>query len=264
MINGQSNIPTFTGTSNEALHEIHIFLSDLNPSSDILNKYNRAVEEWNDTHKDLIYQMKSCFLALVFRDSNGIDSVVKVMQSARHIKSNDSSYVIQQCHDDAAWFTNRGLPVVREKIEAMAYGIKEIPLNSIPEGKYFEFHIKVGRKDREKVCPIESSEIDELKSISQKFSHQFKIPVPLSYNENKNQFNQDGEGHQRFLNVRFRKGRDECMKYVSLVKEAIDTQSAFNVLKVISEYVWFDTYTDMDKGWIDYTQEELHKMYGTQ
>jgi hypothetical protein len=255
-------IPTFTGTGNsEALHEIHIFLSDLNPSDETLQKYNQAVDEWNSAHSELSYLMKACFLALVFRDSNGVDNVVKVMQSARHIKSNDTSFVVQQCHDDANWFKQRGLPVVREKIEAMAYGIKEIPLIATPDGKYFEFHIKLGRKDREKVCPIEASEIEELKMISQLFSHQFKIPVPLSYNENKNQFNQDGEGHQRFLNVRFRKGRDECVKYVRLVESAVNTQTAFNVLKVISEYVWFDTYTDMDKGWIDYTPEELQKMF---
>lgn len=167
-----------------------------------------------------------------------------------------------QAHADAKWFADRGLPVIREKIEAMAYGIKEIPVTTQPpDGKYFEFHIKVGRKDREKASPIEPAEIDALKAISRQFSQQFKRPVPLSYNENKNQFNQDGEGHQRFLNVRFRASRDECAVCVNELKAAIDAKTGFTVLKVISEYVWYDTLTALDKGWIDYSPEELAAMF---
>lgn len=253
----------FTGTNNtEALHEIHIFLSDLNPSAEKLAQYYEAVKEWNTVNAKSNYLMKACFLALVFRDPNGSESVVKVMQSARYIRSNDSNWVISQSHDDAKWFVDRGLPVIREKIEAMAYGINEIPVSTQPpNGRYFEFHIKVGRKDRTKETPIESDEIEDLNAISRQFSQLFKRPVPLSYNENKNQFNQDGEGHQRFLNVRFRTSRDECVKCVNDLKNAIEKDSGFTVLKVISEYVWFDTLTDLDKGWIDYTPEELKKMF---
>ena len=257
-------LPTLTGTNDQdALHEIHIFMKDINPSEDVLKTYNVAVAEWNDKHPNSAYKMKACFLALVFRDAEGNENVVKVMQSARYFRSNDTQKVVEQCHKDTKWFEERGLSVVREKIEAMAYGIREIPLNEVDvvEGKYFEFHIKVGRKDNEKECPIEDSEIDSLSSISQMFSNKFKVPVPLSYNENKNKLNQDGEGHQRFLNLRFRKGRNDCVERVNFVKSAIDDLTSFKVLKVISEYVWFDTCVDMDKGWIDYTQEELAKMF---
>lgn len=82
-----------------------------------------------------------------------------------------------------------------------------------------------------------------------------------SYNENKNQFNEDGEGHQRFLNVRFRASRDECSKCLSELKAAIEEMTTFTVLKVISEYVWFDTLTALDNGWIDYSPEELAVMF---
>ena len=258
-------LPTLTGTNDqEALHEIHIFLKDLNPSEDVLKRYNSVVAEWNEKYPDNVHKMKACFLALVFRDAEGKESVVKVMQSARYIRSNETQQVVNECRNDTKWFEDRGLEVVREKIEAMAYGIKEIPLEDavVPKGKYFEFHIKVGRKDAEKECHIEDSEIDSLRKISQMFSREFKIPVPLSYNENKNKVNQDGEGHQRFLNLRFRKGRNDCVGHVNAVKSAIDDLTSFKVLKVISEYVWFDTYTEMDKGWIDYTPEELSKMFG--
>jgi hypothetical protein len=191
--------PTLTGTSDdEALNEIHIFLGDLNPSAETLQKYNESVDEWNATHNEGP-RMKACFLALVFRDAEGNENVVKVMQSARYIRSNDSSFIVSQCHEDAKWFEDRGLPVVREKIEAMAYGILEIPtdVEETPQGKYFEFHIKLTRKDAEKSCPIEPAEIYALRAISREFSQKLKIPVPLSYNENKNKENQDGQGHQK-------------------------------------------------------------------
>lgn len=66
--------------------------------------------------------------------------------------------MIQQAHADAKWFSERGLPVIREKIEAMAYGIREIPVNTQPpEGKYFEFHIKYGLGFKRFVCSLNSS-----------------------------------------------------------------------------------------------------------
>ena len=108
---------------------------------------------------------------------------------------------------------------------------------------------------------IEPAEIESLQKVSREFSQTFKRPVPLSYNENKNKLNQDGQGHQRFLNVRFRTGRAEVVPHVKQVETAINELTPFKVLKTISEYVWYDTYTDMDKGWIDYSQEELSKMF---
>ena len=56
-------------------------------------------------------------------------------------------------------------------------------------------------------------------------------------------------------------GRNDCVERVNSVKLAIDDFTPFKVLKVISEYVWFDTCVEMDKGWIDYTPEELTKMF---
>ena len=82
----------FTGVNDEALHEIHIFLADLNPTSEKLAQYNQAVEDWNHVNvglstssRSLGYPMKACFLALVFRAPDGTENVVKVMQSARYV-----------------------------------------------------------------------------------------------------------------------------------------------------------------------------------
>lgn len=95
----QSPLPSLTSTNDtEALHEIHVFLRALNPSEEELKKYNTAVEEWNSVHSDAVYKMKPCFLALVFRDSDGNENVVKVMQSARYIRGNDTTCIVDECH----------------------------------------------------------------------------------------------------------------------------------------------------------------------
>jgi hypothetical protein len=257
-------LPKLTGSGEKpATQEIHIFLLPLNPDEEILQNYYKAVNEWNETHSDTDDKMKACFLALVFRDSKGNEKVVKVMQSARYFRSDDTEKVVQESHKDSKWFKERGFEVVREKIEASAYGISEIPLedSDLPEGKYFEFHIKVGRKDRDETSPITPKEIEGLRQISRNFSSELKVPVPLSYNENKNKFNTDGQGHQRFLNMRFRKGRKFCKNQISNLKKAIEEKTGFYVIKVISEYVWYDTYKEMDNGWIDYSPEELKEMF---
>ncbi len=256
--------PILTGKNKKAVQEIHIFLKDINPSEEVLSRYHTAVQEWNDKHQNTTTDlMKACFLALVFRDATGAEKVVKVMQSARYIRNDSTEQVVEACHADAQWFEDRGLSVIREKIEASAYGIQEIPLltSELPPGKYFEFHIKVGRKDREKTCPIEPSEIEILKQMSRNFSRIFQVPVPLSYNESKDKWNDDGQGHQRFLNLRFRCGRDEAVKKVKEVETAIHNNTPFLVLKTISEYVWFDTLPELDRGWIDYSPEELAQMF---
>ena len=50
----------------------------------------------------------------------------------------------------------------------------------------------------------------------------------------------------------------------SKVEECIKTETVFDVSKTISEYVWFDTYTEMDHGWIDFDPEEFQAAYQDQ
>ncbi|MBS0628243.1 MAG: hypothetical protein JSS09_08540, partial [Verrucomicrobia bacterium] len=124
--------------------------------------------------------------------------------------------------------------------------------------KYFEFHIKVGRLDKEDFCELTNLEIDQLKQISAEFTKKFKVPIPLSYNNNKDQHTGDKLGHQRFLNVRFRNiGFNSAASRVEAIKQAINNTGTFKVLKTISEYVWYDSYPVLDHGWIDYSPEEL-------
>jgi hypothetical protein len=231
------------------LHEIHIFLFNLNPSNEEVEKYLSAVKEWNDCHPNVQHPMKGCLLALIFRDSNGKEQEITVMQSARYFRSDIYSIVEHECHLDAEWFKQHGFAIAREKIEATVFGNTNIPQTPEECEKYFEFHVKVQKK-KDSTPIISLEELSELKAISERFSKKFKVPVPLSYNKLKDKTGSDGEGGQRFLNMRFRKtGRDACWKVIMDLKDAIEKETSFTFSKSISEYVWFDTYPEMDQGW---------------
>lgn len=256
----KSTYPQMKGKGAAATHELHIFLADLNPSEQRLEQYYTAVNDWNKLHPELTDKMKACFLALVFRSPSGDEQTVKVMQSARYFRSDDSDQVVRNIHEDADFFVSKGFSVVREKVEASAYGIEGIPQTDeetkVNETKYFEFHIKVGSKEHEDNQPLDDKEIEKLKAVSRQFTEQFSVPVPLSYNCNKDGVSGDGQGYQRFLNVRFRdQGIDTIKPKLDLFKNAIDSVG-LKVIKTISEYVWYDSFTQLDKGWIDYTAEE--------
>lgn len=262
------NLPVLTGVNPEraATQEIHIFLGPLNPDEETLQRYYRAVEKYNTLYqpKDL---MKACFLALVFRDKNGNSVTHKVMQSARYLRCDDTQQVVEESEKDVKFFQTLEegpFEVLRNKIEATAYGIKQIPQTSSeipqvdpssPVKNYFEFHIKLEKADHGN--ELSDQEIEELKDLANVFSKQFQIPVPFSYNLNQHQFAKDGQGNQRFLNVRFRNmGMSEIEPVLSEINSRIKNTTVFRVVKTISEYVWFDTLTSMDLGWIDYSPEE--------
>lgn len=258
-----STYPIMRGSgSMEATQEIHIFLADLNPDDETLERYNKAVAEWNDNHPELSDKMKNCYLCLVFRDADGNENPVRVLQSARYIRSNDSDYVVQQCHQDANYFVSKGFTVIREKIEATSFGINGIPtsdeeMRKYP--KYFEAHIKIGLTDRDSAL-VTDEEIEQLRYLSKQLSDELHIPVPLSYNQAKKDVG-DCMGFQRFMNVRARTyGRDNfCKMVVDPVVEVIK-KAGYRHIKTINEYVWYDSYPELDKGWIDYTDEELMRM----
>eukprot|EP01084_Bolivina_argentea_P118676 210516_1 len=260
------------GDDLEATHEIHIFLAKLNPNKSELAQYDKAVDEWNKKYytnngndgQYKITPMKACYLDLIFRDpKDGTENDICIMQSSRYIYCDDTEYVISECHNDAQWFAYKyGLTVIREKIEARAYGIDGIPINDNDTNKYptkyFEFHVRVGRKnsDENQLKMMKNDEIMELRKISKYFSNLYKVPVPLSFNMYK--------GYQRYLNLRFRHmGRDNAMRRVEKVADEIQKNTKYKIIKIIPEYVWYDSYTELDKGWIDYTQKELKMLFAT-
>lgn len=253
------SVPTLKGHGDSlATHELHLFfnpvMTDLDQSA--IDKYKTAVALWNQLNpgKD----MKAPVLTLIFRDGKN-ETPITVCQSARYVRSNDMDFVRQQAIDDEQFFKEQGLTVIRVKIEASAYGIDGIPKNSVEAdlfNLYFEFHIKVQKSD---LCqPIGPAEEKELRDLSNRLSIDLQVPVPLSYNREKNENNVNNGGCQRFLNVRSRgRGLDEIKPMMKRVKQAIESSSNYSIVKVISEFVWFDTMPAMDHGWIDYTPTEL-------
>lgn len=246
--------PALTGKNDvPAMHEIHVFLEPLNPDDATVAKYTKLVTDWTDTHPNL-KPMKAPHLALEFR---GQADPVRVLQSARYVLSDDMADVIKQCAADADYFRENGFKVLREKIEASVYGIDGIPqtteqVASHPT-KYFEFHIRVHRQDLNDIGMeplLTEAELKELRVVAAKFGADLKIPVPLSWNLNK-------AGSQRFLNVRFRhKGAVEALQLVKELNDKINQDARFKVGKVIAEYVWYDTLPQLDRGWIDFDENE--------
>jgi len=252
--------PEMTGKNgSKALHEIHIFFLPLAMGKNELDE--KVVQKYRDTinifnkHSNIIGDikpMKDPILALNFRDVG----YVTVMQSSLYVLSNSKQDVITLAHQIANLFSVAGLQVVREKIEASAFGIDGIPQTAEEAkkyNKYFEYHIRVARKndqDTTKSLPLSEEEIGELETISKQFSEKFGVPVPLSYNKSKE--GTEG-GYQRYLNLRCRDmGSPDASKQVHEISQAIVDETSFKVVKVISEYVWYDTYVGLDKGWIDF------------
>jgi hypothetical protein len=242
-----------------ATHEIHIFLAPVDPDEETLAKYFTAVEQWNQTQKaaeDAQIKstlMKACHLSLEYL-TEGVGECapparrnVRVMQSARFVYDNDPLKVIAAAHRDAAWFESQGLSVVREKIEAAAYGNSHIPQTDAAAVEhpqcYFEFHIKIAG---ERIDP------DELRELANRYSQQYHVPVPFSHNLNPNQFGADAQGMQQYLNMRFRRtGLTAARSAVEALKADVLGTGHLKVPKIISEYVWFDTNVALDRGWID-------------
>lgn len=235
-----------TGKTSPALQEIHIFLDPINPDQETVDKFVSLCELYNKKYSPP-KPMKACHLALEFRTQG----TVCVMQSSRYLPHDDTEYVIEQTHFDAKFFTEHGFKVIREKIEASIHGINEIPRTEAPADKtYFEFHIRIEKPGADK---LSQEELDELLELSKKFTIANKIPVPLSYNKCKNP---EGE-YQRYFNARFRNvGSTVALEKINQIRNQIEATNKFRCVKTISEYVWFDTFTALDFGWIDFDPTE--------
>lgn len=247
--------PEITGKGDMgALHELHVFLLPLNPDQKFVDLATEATKKYNETYASELkgYPMKMCYLTLLFRTAGP----VKVLQSARYFRSEKQDEVIKEIYKDAAFYQQWGFDAVRIKIEANAHSNKGIPQTDdeaqlVP--KYFEFHIKVEHKSKQENAIIAKEEEDNLIEVSKQMGKLYNVPVPLSWNNLSNADNHDNPGYQRFLNIRFRQtGLKNCASNVDNLCKSINETTTFRVVKSIDEYVWYDTYTEMDHGWIDF------------
>jgi hypothetical protein len=246
-----------------ALYEIHIFLAPLwienkdIVDESLVNKYKKIVEIYNEVMKDKITNfkvMKDPVLVLKYKEYG----YITVLQSSLYYLTNDKMEVIKMTHSLAELFKLSGFKVLREKVEISIHGVDGIP-NSCEEMKnysgYFEFHIRIIKKTDRDVAikdkkPMSADEIKQLEYISETFELQFERPIPLSYNRNKNEIN---GGFQRYLNVRFRDiGVSKSIEKVNEIKQYIKNNTDFIVEKSIDEYIVYDTYVKLDRGWIDF------------
>lgn len=241
-----NNAPELTGTTSPALYEIHIFLT-VNPTREQYEKYVRCVEEYNRQHRP-VKPMKACYLALDFTHGE-----VTVLQTARYFPCDDINQVVSECHSDAEYFTRAGFDVIREKIEVSVHGVKGLPGTAeefkLYGKRYFEFHIRVESKDHPETEELTPDEHAELLRFSKTASDELHVPVPLSYNKAKSL-----EGvYQRFLNLRLRDtGVEDALKRVDEFCKLVDNETSFVVKKRICEYIVYDSFVALDKGWIDF------------
>jgi len=258
---GKVDYPPLSGAS-----EIHVFLAPINPDKATVEKYDAAVADWNAKYWDnekarkpgASTQMRPVFLCLDFRSLGP----TFVCQSARHILSNDPEKVVQEAFEDAEHFTSHGFEVIRRKVEAYGY-TKGVPVTDAeatlyPE-KYFEFHLRVNRREDAPSVKIDKEEVDQLLALSRRYTERWGVPVPLSYNAYK-------EGRQRFLNLRVGHcGRETALQSIGQIKADIAADPALQYLEVGKshiEYVWWDDNRDMDRGWIDFTEDEFKNVLG--
>lgn len=273
-----NSTPEMIGKSGiNALQESHIFLLPVwdeksNPIDwELVKKYNQVVDKFNMVMIDSYpnwKQMKNPLLALNFVNKG----YLTVMQSSLYLLSNNKEEIINCTHLLAKLFSLAGFVVVREKIEASVYGIDGIPLTNDDASKYtgyFEFHIRVESNENKNLIlssisisnsdsilgsnsdqvPLSREELKVLDLVSDEFTEKFGVPVPTSFNRSTHI---DG-GYQRYLNVRFRNtGSSEALSKVKEIVTKINNETNFKVVKVISEYVWYDTFVELDKGWIDF------------
>lgn len=240
----------------EGVFEFHVFLTPLFPSEQILSKYLAITNQINESRKGSgLNPIKPCHLALDYKQKG----YVRVLQSSRYYTTNDIEDAIKKCNKEADLYQSmfdealakgeisEQVNVVRTKLECLASSHGVPKTNKEAEqypSKYFEFHIRVRRKNPNNMKPVTEEELNELKELSIKFTEQFGVPVPLSYNNNNEM--------QRFFNLRCRNcGSEEALLKASKIVEAINASDNFVFEKQISEYVPYDDFTKMDISWID-------------
>jgi hypothetical protein len=217
----------------EAVHgkfEIHIFVEPLDPGPEETDRFRTACAAASPPMKALLLRLD--YVGRGF---------VGVLQSSRYVDG-DEATARAAAQEDAEHLRAAGLPVIREKVEAVATdeGVPRSPADALrsPADRYFEFHLLVDGRDR----ALSESDLVELRALSAEFAARLGTPVPLSYNAMK--------PSQRFLNLRTRGvGLDVAMEPVQALERALPPELILK--KVIAEYICFDSNRAVDNGWLE-------------
>ena len=144
--------------------------------------------------------------------------------------SGPESAVVAEAHRVAARLAADGLPVVRIKVEAHAAnpGLPQTGHDD-PDG-YFEGHLRVV------VGPGRLAGLREL--AIRHGAHLSRSPAKTAGPE------------RRFVTARaYRVGAPDARRRFDLLRDALEA-AGFPVDKVEHEYVLYDTYLDLDRGWL--------------
>jgi hypothetical protein len=210
------------------LFECHIFCAPLNP--------NEASKE---------HFVVSCEAAGIKALCLGLDyegqGVINVLQSTKYYECSNTPEPVARMLQDAEMLS-QSLEVIRLKLEAMAWNdgvpVTDADAKALPEGHYFEFHLKLD-------APVSPENDERLKKLAAELTQELGIKIPFSCNNM-------GNKTQRFLNVRtYHMGSQSAENVVEKVAEALSLRG-FRVAKVIKEFIVFDTNKELDRGWLEF------------
>ena len=213
------------------LFELHVFVEPLDPPDDVVERFRAACRSASPPMKALLLEL----------DYVG-KGFVGVLQSSRYVEG-DVAAARAAIAGDAAHLRAAGFRVIREKIEAMATAAgvpgDAAAAQQSPTDRYFEFHVLIDR-----ASGLTDDDMRTIRTLGEALAAQLGTPVPLSYNALK--------PGQRFLNLRARGcGLDRAMRPVDELRAALADRGALEVVKVIAEYICFDTNRAVDNGWLE-------------
>jgi hypothetical protein len=221
--NSPSTAPGISG-----LFECHIFCSPLNPSDEIKARFVSSCEG---------AEIKALCLGLDYEGQG----VINVLQSTKYYEQEDSQTPVALMLRDAEKLSTT-FEVIRLKLEAMAWNpgvpVTDEEARALPEGHYFEFHLKLD-------APVSPENDEILKRLAAELTKELGVKIPFSCNNM-------GNKNQRFLNVRtYHMGSASSEKLIAQVSESL-SQKGFPVAKVIKEFIVFDTNKELDRGWLEF------------
>jgi len=199
--------------------EIHLF-GPVDADPETFAKFEEACKQCGRMTKTLK-------LSLHFETGNHF-----VPQSSTYISAPSVEKAREVSAELLKVFEAANVPIIREKIEAIAHN-KGVPETDEEAAKfpehYFEYHLRLNTE----VC------YDVSTGLSKMFGHK----IPLSCNLY--------PPYQCFLNARtYEMGSETSGRLVDYITMELEKRG-IQVCKRISEFIVFDSYKNLDKGWLE-------------
>lgn len=246
------------------MHYIYVFVLNLHPDKEYMNKMQKIAEKWNDEHKNSIIPegdmedakhhsiqiLANCDEVPYTR--NGITTKLIIYYFSGQVYNNNIQETIDILHKIAEYVSENNLIVCREKIITKYAKIKENFHTKYPT-KYFELYYNLEKSANTTDSKIEITKrnIEEIDYIMNHLSNNYKTRVNLV---------KPIEKGVTSINIRM---RFRSMPY-NYVKERIIIDNAtiihntslhatdFNIY-----YCWYDSFPEMSVGEAEYCFVDL-------